>query len=119
MATRTARFSAIPAVPQSNLNPWEFATLNALKENVEILTGARGDAGASNRALIHSQVTVNTAPTQNMTQVSAKGTGFTISGVSVPSSEDYIKLVNDVQNLANDVANIRATLNTLIQQLKA
>lgn len=119
MASRTGRFAAIPAVPQSNLNPWEFATLNALKENVEILTGARGDATAANRALIRGQVTVAGAPNQTMTQVSAKGVGFTISGVNVPSAEDYIKLVNDVQNLANDVASIRATLNTLIQQLKA
>jgi hypothetical protein len=53
-----------------------------------------------------------------MTRVTATGAGFTISGVNVPSADDYIKLVSDVQQLANDVANLRATVNTLVNQLK-
>jgi hypothetical protein len=37
----------------------------------------------------------------------------------VPSLDDYTKLLVNVQQLANDVATVRNTLNTLIQQLKA
>jgi tRNA threonylcarbamoyladenosine modification (KEOPS) complex Pcc1 subunit len=46
------------------------------------------------------------------------GAGFTISGVTVPSLDDYNKLAVNVQQLANDVASLRATVNTLINQLK-
>jgi hypothetical protein len=53
-----------------------------------------------------------------MTQVTATGAGYTISGVTVPSLDDYIKLAQNVQSLANDVANLRSTLNALISQLK-
>ena len=53
-----------------------------------------------------------------MQQVSAKGTGFTISGQEVASLDDVSKLILDVQTLAADVADMRATLNFLIRQLK-
>lgn len=116
MATRIANFSAIPAVPQSGLSQIELATLSALKENVELLTGARG--GGSRKAVTSAEVSIDLAPPQNMTQVSAQGIGFTISGVAVPSSQDYVKLVQDVQTLAEDVAQIRNTLNTLITRMR-
>jgi hypothetical protein len=114
-----ARFSAIPAVPQSGLTPAEYSTLTALKENVELLTGTRNEVGAASRALTKGQVTVAEAATLRMQQVTADGVGFTVSNVTVASLEDYVKLLSDVQQLANDVASIRTTLNTLIQQLKA
>jgi len=114
-----ARFAAVPAVPQSGLTPAEYATIAALKENVELLIGARGEVGATSRALTKGQVSVTEAPTQRMQQVSAEATGFTLSGVNVPSMTEYVKLLSDVQQLANDVAAIRTTLNVLIQQLKA
>lgn len=119
MASRVARFSAIPAVPQSGLSPLEFATISAIKENVELLTGARGGVGSANSAVIKGQVSVGLAPTQQMTRITAEGNGFTISDVVVPSLTDYVKLLRDVQQLANDVANLRNTVNTLIAQLKA
>lgn len=119
MATRQARFSPVPAVPQAGLNPATYSTLVALKENVELLIGARGEVGASNRALTKGQLSVVDAPQQLMRQVTAEGVGFTISGVTVPSIDDYIKLLSNVQQLANDVAAVRNTLNVLIQQLKA
>jgi len=113
-----ARFTAIPNIPQSGLTDWQFNTLNAMKENLELLTGARNEKDGSSRALTKSTVTVAQAPTQSMQRVTAEGAGFTISGVNVPSLADYEKLVINVQQLANDVAALRNTLNTLIQQLK-
>jgi hypothetical protein len=53
-----------------------------------------------------------------MRQVTATGAGFTISGVEVASLEDYGKLVTNVQQLANDVASLRDTVNVLINQLR-
>jgi tRNA threonylcarbamoyladenosine modification (KEOPS) complex Pcc1 subunit len=53
-----------------------------------------------------------------MQRVTAEGAGFTISGVTVPSLDDYTRLVTNVQQIANDVAALRATVNALINQLK-
>ena len=68
-----------------------------------------------------------------MTNVSAAGAGtnvltsFSISGdvvtvtgqASVPVLDDYTNLVVDVQSLANDVANLRATVQLLLTQLRS
>jgi hypothetical protein len=118
MATRPPRFSAIPTIPQSGLTDWQFQTLNAMKENIELLTGARGSGAASASAVTRSSITVLEAPAQTMQRVTAQGLGFTISGVLVPSLDDYIKLASNVQQLANDVATLRSIINTLITQLK-
>lgn len=117
MANRTIRFTAIPSAPQAGVDPWQYSAISALKENVEIMVGARGDQPG--RAVFKGQLGVVPAPTQNMKQVTAQGAGYTVSNVTVPSIEDYVKLLENVQTLANDVASIRETLNTLILQLKS
>lgn len=117
MATRGPRFTAIPSIPQGGLTDWQFNTLTAMKENLELLVGSRGSDN-SVRAVVSGQITVPNPASPTMTRVSATGTGFTIGGATVPSLDDYSKLVSDVQQLANDVANLRATVNTLINQLK-
>jgi len=118
MATRGPRFTAIPNVPQGGgITDWQFNTMTALKENLELLMGARG-ADASVRAVLSGQITVPNPTQQRMTQVSATTAGFTIQNVKVPSLDDYTKLVSDVQLLANDVARLRDTVNTLINQLR-
>jgi hypothetical protein len=86
-----------------------------MKENIELLIGARGSSSA---ALIRGTITAAAPPAQTMQRVSATGTGYTISGVTVPSLDDYTKLLDNVQQVANDVAALRNTLNTLIAQLK-
>jgi hypothetical protein len=114
---RLPNFAAVPNIPLSDLNNWQYSTLNALKENVELLTGAR--SGGALRAVTKAQITVSAPAAQNMTTVTAQGVGFTISGVSVPALDDYNQLLSNVQTLANDVASLRATVNSLIAQLKA
>lgn len=114
---RGPRFAAIPGIPQDGLTDWQFAAMSAMKENIELLIGVRG-VDKSVRAIVGGQVTVENPPAQAMTRVTATGTGFTISGASVPSLEDYGRLVLNVQTLADDVANLRRTVNTLVNQLK-
>jgi hypothetical protein len=118
MASRGPRFAAIPNIPQSGLTELQFATLNAMKENIELLTGVRGSTNAV-RALLSGQVLVNPPRPQTMTRVSAADTGFTVGGANVASLDEFRKLIQDVQQLANDVGNLQATLNALINQLKA
>lgn len=117
MAVRSPRFTSIPSIPQSGLTDWQFNTLNAMKENIELLIGARGSDN-SIRAIVTGQIAVTNPAAQTMTRVTAEGTGYTISGVTVPSLDDYVKLISNVQQLANDVANLQTTVNTLINQLK-
>lgn len=112
------RYTAIPAVPQTGVDEWQSRILNALKENVELLTGTRGEPDSASVALNRARVNVAVPPAQAMRQVSASGRGVIISGVNVPLLEDYNQLIVDVQRLANDVATLRATVEVLITQLR-
>ena len=39
-----ARFTAIPAVPQGGITDWQSVLISSVKENVELLTGLRGES---------------------------------------------------------------------------
>ena len=105
-ATRANRFTGIPALPQSGFSDYQNILIGSVKENVELLTGLRGEGDKASKAVTKLQ------------QVTAKGKGFTISSQEVAGLEDYGKLLLDVQTLASDLAETRATLNFLIKQLK-
>jgi hypothetical protein len=113
-----SRYTAIPSVPLVGVEEWQSQLLNALKENVELLTGTRGEPDLASLALNRARLTVAVPPAQTMVQVSASGSGVTLSGVNVPVLEDYTQLLVDVQKLANDVATLRATVEVLITQLR-
>jgi hypothetical protein len=113
-----ARFTAIPAVPQGGITDWQSVLITSVKENVELLTGLRGEADLASKAVTKGQITLQQMSEQNMKQVSAKGTGFTISSQEVAGLDDVGLLITDVQTLANDLAYTRAVLNALIDQLR-
>jgi hypothetical protein len=117
MALRS-RYTAIPAVPLVGVEEWQSQLLNAIRENVELLTGARGETDRASAALNRASLNVSVPPAQTMTRISASGSGVTISGANVPILEDYTQLLADVQRLANDVANLRATVEILVIQLR-
>jgi hypothetical protein len=110
-------YAPLPAVPQVGIPEWQFQFLNGVKQNIEILTGQRGDTGF--QSLIARQVGIRTIGDLNLKQVTAQGAGFTISGVQVAGLDDYSKLIVDVQTLIGDVALIKDVLNTLITQLRS
>jgi hypothetical protein len=112
-------FSALPPVPTADNREWLYRFNNAMKQNMELLTGQRGQSGS--RAILAGQVSLNPVPELNMRQVTATGVGIAVNSAAstaVATQADYVKLIVDVQTLANDVAAIRATLNGLIEQLK-
>ena len=112
------RFTGIPSLPQVGVEEWEYRVLNAMKQNIELLIGTRGEQDSSSRAIVKSAITITGTPDPTIRTVSAVGAGFTISGVQVPSLADYQALVRDVQLLTSDVAQLRAAVNTLISQLR-
>ena len=113
-----ARFTGIPSLPQVGVDEWQYRFLNAVKQNVELLMGTRGEQDASSRAVLSSSVTITSAPDPSLVALSASGAGFTVGGAQVPSLADYQALLSDVQRLNNDVAQLRGTVNTLISQLR-
>lgn len=113
-----ARFTGIPDIPQSGLDEAQYRTLDAMKQNLELLAGIRGEADRASAAILKSTVTTRAPTSANFQGLSAQGAGFTISGVQVPSLDDYSALLRDFQALAQDVANLRATVTTLINQLR-
>ena len=129
MATK---YSAIPALSDTGVEQWQAFMLDSIKENVELLTGSRGEDGQASKAITKAQLSVASPPVQQMTNITATGagsavlTGFTIVGstvnvtgrANVPVLEDYNLLLSNVQQLANDVAGLRATVEILISQLK-
>lgn len=112
------RYTAIPAIPLVGVEEWQSQLLNSLKENVELLTGTRGEPDLASIAINRARLSVAVPPAQTMTQVSARASGISIEGTNVPVLEDYSRLLTDVQKLANDVANLRATVEVLIRQLR-
>jgi hypothetical protein len=113
-----ARFTGIPNLPQVGVDEWQFRVLGAMKQNIELLIGTRGEQDLSSRAILKSSVSIPSAPDPSIRSVSAIGSGLTISGARVPSLADYQALVRDVQLLVNDVAALRGTVNTLLTQLR-
>lgn len=113
-----SRFTGIPNLPQQGVDEWQVRVLGAMKQNIELLIGARGEADASSRAVLRSSVKLSGAPQPSLRSISAVGSGFTISGAQVPSLADYQNLVRDMQLLANDMQQLRTALNQLIAQLR-
>ena len=116
------RFTSVPAVPQGGFTDYQTVLIGAVKENIELLTGLRGEVDTVSKAITQGQVTVNQMGQQKMQQVTAKGDGSTITidgtAYDLANLSDVRKLIVDVQTLAGDVAEMRATLNFLIKQMK-
>lgn len=113
-----SRFTGIPDIPQGNIDEWQYRLFDSLKQNVELLTGTRNESDGASVAITRSDVTTKAPGAASYQGLSARGTGFTLSGVEVPSLEDYTSLLRDFQLLAQDVDNLRATITTLVNQLR-
>ena len=113
-----ARYTPIPAIPTASMSDWQYNTLSAMKENIELLTGSRGEKDGTSRALTSGSVAVKGVPAQTLPRITAQGSAVSIDGITVPDMADYVELLKNVQMLANDMTAIRDTLNTLISQLR-
>ena len=114
----SGRFVGTPEIPDGALLDWQAVLFSAIKENVELLTGTRGEADLASRAIVRGDLTVQQLGQQVMTTVSARGEGFNISSQNVAGLDDFGLLINDVQELANDVYRTREAFDLLIRQMK-
>ena len=113
-----AKFTGIPNPSPQGKNPLDIQFLGALKENVEVLTGQRGDKAISSAALLRENVLSANPAEQKMTRISATGAGVTISNAQVPTTADYVKALSDIQTLATDLANLRTYVIQLTTALR-
>jgi hypothetical protein len=115
------RFVATPEVPLTGIPEIQANILTSLKENIELLTATRGEAGSESRAVARGDINVAQLGTQSLVSVqNVSPEGF--SGTHVDANEiaslvAFRALKTDVQILANDLANTRAALNLLIRNM--
>ncbi len=111
-------FSGVPEIPTKGLVDWQAALFTVFKENIELLTASRGEAGLVSRSLIRGDVTVNQVGAQIMGSVQhISPDGYTISSKDVAALTAHRALRDDVQELANDLYRTRQSLDLLIRNL--
>lgn len=98
-------FANIPDItPGAGVTPWQTTFYTAVKQNLELLAGQRGNEYT---ALIRGDIA-----TQIPNQPSYTGASYTIDlsmvtgTYAVPTLEDYIKLANTVTELRAVVADL-------------
>ena len=88
--------------------------LKPLSEAVEILTGQRGKV----RAVLTDSVVIDPSDWVVLKQIrSPAGAVFSAAG-GVPSYNDYVNSLNDLQQLVADVAALQQVLQTLVRSLR-
>lgn len=97
-------FSPVPDITQPDLTAWERAMFDAVKQNLEMLAGGRGNE--------HTAVLRGDIATDYPSDVQSTGAYVTISGNNVPTLEEHLLLRNDVLILRQVVADLLSRLKT-------
>ena len=88
--------------------------LKPLSECVELLTGQRGQG----RAVMTNNIVLTPQNWTVLKQVRTPSGFVTSAAGGVPTYNDYIATLNDMQQLIADVATIQAVLQDLIRNLR-
>ena len=114
------RFVATPEIPAAvgGLLDWQAVLFSAIKENVELVTGTRGEGDLASRAIVRGDFTVKQVGTQVMhTIATISPQGFTVGSDEVASLASHRALREDVQSLADDLVITRRMFDLLIRNL--
>lgn len=123
-------FSPIPPVPISGASEWQVRTIGALKQNVELLCGIRGEKDLASAALLKGDVNVGqvsasiaearTLPLYATTSFSYSGNQvltYNTESASIPvvinaaaRYSDAVLLLQELENLRTAVAELSAIL---------
>lgn len=109
-------FVSIPQLPPEQLTSPQMATIEAIRQNVEMLIGDAADG--SNMSITRNMITVQTEYSRQLETMSASGYGYKVNDVDVAALADVRNLIQDVQRLSNDVQTLYNMLNSLIVQMK-
>ncbi len=115
------QYPSIPAITPEGLSPIQRQTQDAFKENIELLTGQRGDDTTT--AITRGQITVRPLPETDVKRVTATGGGWTIQragqgDIEVPRHSDYILALIDLQKVIIGYNTLHDAFNNLVSQLK-
>ena len=113
-----SRFVAIPELPVSGLLDFQVLLFGAVKENVELLSGTRGEADLSSRAIVRGDIEVKQLGTQNLVQINTSNNTLPTSFPTSAPVAGFIDLRNDVQTLADDLFRTREAFDLLVANLK-
>ena len=126
-----ASFIPVPPVPFAGAADWQVRTIGALKQNVELLCGIRGEQDLASAALFKGDVYVNPITTANILSAQTlplyTTTSFSYSGnqvltyntdsATIPAvinaaarNSDAVLLLQELENLRTAVANLSAIL---------
>jgi hypothetical protein len=125
-------FVPIPPVPFSGASDWQVRTIGALKQNVELLCGIRGEKDLASAALLKGDVNVNqvsgtiaearTLPLYSTTSFSYSGNQvltYNTESANIPVAinaaarySDAVLLLQELENLRVAVANLSAILRS-------
>ncbi len=104
------RFVATPEVPTGGgLLDWQAVLFSAMKENIELLTGTRGEGDLISRAIVRGDIASTRLGTQSMHTAQHYN--------EMATADALVAIRNDMQNLANDVYHTRNAFNDLIKEL--
>jgi len=123
------QFVGIPSIPEDDVSEGQVLFMNAVKENLELITGTRNQQARGSRAILKREIRVEGLPPapQNIgtTPLTVQAQGFEIDGTTLASFQDYVRLINDMVVVKNDIAALvqenrvlRQTVSALIEQLR-
>lgn len=115
MARKPISFFGLSTPPVDDKNPLLSSFLNGVKQNMEILTGAK--PGSGGKAVVQGHITVPQLKPGTANYV-PEISGIDISGVTVASSQDLAEIATAVNQLVADNAELRRYINTLVKQLQ-
>tara|TARA_R110000796_G_scaffold229815_2_gene347288 strand:- start:166 stop:519 length:354 start_codon:yes stop_codon:yes gene_type:complete len=110
------RHVATPEVPSVELDT-QSVLLSAIKENVELLTGTRGESDLASMAIVRGDLNVSQVGLQVMGSVNVSNNVTPDALNKTAPLDAFIDLRNDTQQLANDLFETRAALDLLIRNL--
>jgi hypothetical protein len=128
-----SRFAVIPPVPYVGAPPWEVQVLGAMIQNVDLLTANRERDSLTTQAVLRSTYNVGNIVPTAIPVVMDKHPNNTLNGVTIsgypnaavldsnsstyPGLVSQCVLASDMNSMIAEVADLRAAVNSIIQQL--
>jgi hypothetical protein len=120
-----ARFTALPALPTSDVPDWEQQTLSALKLNIELLLGQINRNDISSQVALKkdfSFISPGLPQITAITPVNVGGSDFIITDTgswnSIPTTLATCGYFTELEKIKADIANIRTTVEAITNKLR-